>query len=231
MDRVTEPELMTSNEQVQAYSQEDFSLTDNAFLSDLESFMLREGIEINAKSSIFDLGCGPGNITEIIWRKWPKAKVIGIDGSKEMLDIALMRAKDLIKNQGLKRISYIQKNISSICHEENDLAESADVVVSNSLLHHIHDPKIFWQTVKKVASKGAVQFHRDLRRPSSFSDAIYLQEKYLLNAPQILKRDYLASLMASFTVEEVRSQLLHAGLEVLNVSEVEDRYLEIKGIL
>jgi trans-aconitate 2-methyltransferase len=34
---------------------------------------------------IHDLGCGPGNITNLLAERWPAARVIGVDSSKEML--------------------------------------------------------------------------------------------------------------------------------------------------
>ena len=96
-------------------------------------------------------------------------------------------------------------------------------------MHHLHDPSVFWKTIKNLASPGAILFHRDLRRPSTYQEAIGLQKKYLSDAPDILIKDYLASLKAAFTVEEVRTQLLKVSLDYLNVIEVEDRYLEVIG--
>ena len=37
---------------------------------------------------IVDLGCGPGNSTAILRRKWPQAEVIGVDNSAEMIAAA-----------------------------------------------------------------------------------------------------------------------------------------------
>lgn len=37
---------------------------------------------------IYDLGCGPGEITRMIADQWPDAEVYGLDNSKEMLDRA-----------------------------------------------------------------------------------------------------------------------------------------------
>ena len=48
-------------------------------------------------------------------------------------------------------------------------------------------------------------------------------------APEVLQRDYRASLHAAFTTAEVKAQLADAGLAQLQVLEVEDRYLEVSG--
>jgi trans-aconitate 2-methyltransferase len=42
---------------------------------------------------VVDLGCGPGNATELIAEHWPKARVIGVDSSPNM--IAAARGREL----------------------------------------------------------------------------------------------------------------------------------------
>ena len=34
---------------------------------------------------IYDLGCGPGNVTRLLAERWPRARVTGVDASPEML--------------------------------------------------------------------------------------------------------------------------------------------------
>jgi trans-aconitate 2-methyltransferase len=42
-------------------------------------------IGAEAPAEVCDLGCGPGNVTGFLKRRWPGARVVGIDSSGEML--------------------------------------------------------------------------------------------------------------------------------------------------
>jgi trans-aconitate 2-methyltransferase len=42
-------------------------------------------VPLDEASYVVDLGCGPGNSTELLWRRWPAARVVGVDDSEAML--------------------------------------------------------------------------------------------------------------------------------------------------
>ena len=105
------------------------------------------------------------------------------------------------------------------------------MILSNSLLHHLHDPLVLWQAIAQAAAPGARVYVKDLRRPPSPEVAEQLRQRYLADAPAVLQHDYLASLHAAFTAAEVEQQLHRCGLDQLQVAEVDDRYLEIWGQL
>ena len=150
--------------------------------------------------------------------------------TESMLAIARRRSSGSSFPYFRKKFRYCCWDISLIADGSVGLGKTTNLIVSNSLLHHIQNPHKFWEALKALSSKGTVHFHRDLRRPSSLNEAIDLQKTYLGNSPQVLVNDYLASLQASFTVAEVKSQLRNEGLDQLNVFEVEDRYLDVVGI-
>jgi trans-aconitate 2-methyltransferase len=45
-------------------------------------------IQCDSPRTIVDLGCGPGNSTTVLKRRWPGALVIGVDNSPEMIEKA-----------------------------------------------------------------------------------------------------------------------------------------------
>ncbi|MFN9646106.1 MAG: SAM-dependent methyltransferase, partial [Cyanobacteriota bacterium] len=103
------------------------------------------------------------------------------------------------------------------------------LIVSNSLLHHLHDPSVLWRAVRQWAAPGALVAVRDLRRPAHPEALQALVERHAATAPALLRRDYAASLAAAFRPSEVEAQLVAAGLGSLRVEPRDDRYLEVSG--
>ena len=231
MERFPEPEIMSNRLQALAYAQADFDSSDSSFVLELEKYLLRFSKEIDSKTVIVDLGCGPGNISERISLRWQEAKVIGIDGSEEMLKIANKR-KSMNQSKNInKGVDYLLMEISTLNEAFINTKIKADIVVSNSVLHHIHSPNKFWLTIKKISKPGAITFHRDLRRPSSIREAIALKKKHLSSTSRILQEDYIASLKAAYNIEELKEQLKTLTFQYLEVKELNDRYLDVFGIL
>lgn len=51
-------------------------------------------VPLDSPARIVDLGCGPGNVTAILKRRFPGAAVLGVDGSEAMLAKAQLAAPD-----------------------------------------------------------------------------------------------------------------------------------------
>jgi SAM-dependent methyltransferase len=118
------------------------------------------------------------------------------------------------------------------CLPDPALPGGFSAVVSNSLLHHLHDPAVLWGALRQLAAPGACIYVKDLRRPADAAAVEALVQRHAADAPPLLQRDYRASLHAAFTPEEVRGQLRAAGLAgSLQVAPTDDRYLEVWGRL
>lgn len=220
MKRVPEPELMDGRVQAEAYAAADFSVSDQAVIERVAQ-LFPEGLG----PRLVDLGCGPGNIAFRLARRYPEAVVLGLDGAAAMLKLAeaLLAADPALA----PRLRFLQA-----CLPAPALDGGYSAVISNSLLHHLHDPAVLWQSVRQLAAPGACIYVKDLRRPASAAAAEALRALHLASAPEVLQHDYLASLHAAFTPEEVQAQLRDAGLDhQLQVAAVQDRYLEVWGRL
>jgi trans-aconitate 2-methyltransferase len=225
MERIVEPELMDDVLQARAYAAADFSATDQAVLERID-FLFGAALQVTDRClRIVDLGCGPGNITFLLARRWPAAAVVGIDGAAAMLAIATQRCQSA--PEAFRHVRFCQAVLP--CPQR--VEERYHALVSNSLLHHLHDPGVLWQSVRQLALPGASLYIKDLRRPANATALQELVLRHAGTAPAVLRRDYAHSLRAAFTTEEVAGQLELAGLDRLQVQDLDDRYLEIFGFL
>ena len=221
MQRIPEPELMDGVDQVRAYAEADFDASDQAML---DRFAELCGGDPGAR--LVDLGCGPGNISVRLARRWPQARVLGLDGAPRML--ALARERAAVEPLLVGRLQF-QEAVLPLA-DPGPLAAAFSAVVSNSLLHHLHDPGVLWQAVAQLAAPGAFVHVQDLRRPASPAAVDALVAEQMQGAPEVLRHDYRASLHAAFTPGEVRDQLEQAGLAgQLQVAPRQERYLEVWG--
>ena len=222
MLRIPEPEVMNDPLQVDAYAAADFSSTDQTVVERVAMLLQASAASFPDQARLLDLGCGPGNITALLAQRWPHCSVLGLDAADRMIAVADERRR--AAGVSSERLSYGKAPLPL-----RQAGQPADLIVSNSLLHHLHDPQQLWSSLIPLASARCLVLHRDLRRPNSEASIDRLCHRHVADAPSVLQRDYRASLHAAFTVEEVRAQLLHAGLGHLQVEAVEDRYLEISG--
>jgi len=223
MQRRLEPELMNGDAQVQAYADADFSSGDQATIEAIQRLLFTSS-PLPPDPLVVDLGCGPGNITLRLAHLFPKARIIGIDGAESMLALARERAQ-----QQDVDISFLCQTLQEVLR--GPLLGQADLIVSNSLLHHLHQPDLLWTVTQSLAAPGCRTLHRDLRRPSTDAEVQQLLRKHLPSAPAVLQHDFAASLAAAFEPQEVTAELHRLGLEQLKVSAEDDRYLVVSGLV
>ena len=218
MERVPEPEeLMDGEEQAEAYARADFAGPNELFCAELAA---RAGSELAGRA--VDLGCGPADIPVRLALRHQALRVDAVDGSAEMLRWAERAVRAAGVNERV-RLLHLELGETVL------LAGAYDLVLSNSLLHHLHAPALLWREVARLlAPRGFVQV-MDLLRPNSEQEARGIVERYAAGEAEVLQRDFFASLCAAFRPEEVRAQVDAAGLGWLQIEPISDRHMLIWG--
>jgi trans-aconitate 2-methyltransferase len=104
---------------------------------------------------IYDLGCGPGNSTELLIEKYEQARVIGVDSSPDMLAKA---------RKTYPKASFIEGNLATW-----QPVEKADVLFANAVFQWVPDHVHVLQRLLRGLPKGgvlAVQMPDNLNEPS-----------------------------------------------------------------
>ncbi len=202
MKRILEPELMNDIEQADAYAGQGL---DDAYWLFIQCFR-KYFRGLTPKGTILDLGCGPAVIPLRLAKLFPACEIHGVDGAPEMLT----RGKEAVRREGLERKVHL---IHGILPDKLSLPQSAyNIVISNSFLHHLADPMVLWQTIQAYALPNAAVLVIDLLRPASDQEAQLVVDRFMPDAPPMLRRDMLLSLHAAFTLDEIRAQLQEAQL-------------------
>ena len=217
MDRILEPEIMDGEAEAAAYARADFSDSNQAYVADIvASFPDR-------LANVVDLGCGPGDVALRLSRAAVTTRITGVDGSAAMLAIA----RAALRSAGLEgRVSFLADRIPGVALG----AGSFDLVLSKDMLHHLPDPQVLWSEVRRLGRPGAAVCVMDLSRPATPAAAQAIVARVSPHEHPLLKADFYNSLCAAFTAEEVRAQIVTAGLP-LAVSQLTERHLCIKGHL
>ena len=93
--------------------------------------------------SVIDLGCGPGNSTQVLAERFPAAQVAGIDSSQDMIDAARRR---------LPQADFAVGQV-----QDFKAAGPFDVILANAVLQWVpNHGALLPQLIGKLAPRGAL---------------------------------------------------------------------------
>jgi ubiquinone/menaquinone biosynthesis C-methylase UbiE len=217
MERILEPELMDDEQQSIAYAQADFSTSNQLYVDSLV------GDFPTHLRSVVDIGCGPADVVIRLARAAPHAAITAIDGSAPMIALGRTAARAAGVDD---RLTLLHTRIPG----PPPASQSFDAVLSKDLLHHLPDPHVLWNEVKRLGRPDAAVYVMDLVRPDNEETARAMVKEGAGSEAPILQHDFYHSLLAAFTPDEVRQQVRDAGLD-LTVSPIGVRHMLIKGTL
>jgi trans-aconitate 2-methyltransferase len=98
----------------------------------------------DAVRSVVDLGCGAGELTRSLLQRWPRAQVIGLDHSPEML----AAAHALPANQ---RLVFTAGDIATWAPQMR-----FDVIIANASLHWLHNHEQLMQRLVGILAPAGI---------------------------------------------------------------------------
>lgn len=197
--RVPEPDLvMDDPDKVAAYTRagraDGVMASVYLFHSEQISDVIKPG------DTVVDLGCGPATQLAMVAGLNPACSFIGVDLSPEMLD----KARDHVASLGLKNVSFLVSDITSI----SQLGDaSVDAVMSTVALHHLpttdHLDRAFAE-VARILKPGGGLYLVDFGHLRSEKSISYFAHQYDAVQHELFMLDYLYSLQAAFPVSVFR---------------------------
>lgn len=214
LPRILEPEVMDTFEEATEYDSMDHSEVNRNFVDNL----LGAGINLpGTDEELLDLGTGTALIPIELCRRQPTCRVVAVDLSTQMLDLARLR----IEIAGLTdRVRLQRIDAKALPFPDETFA----AVMSNSIVHHIPEPAGVLAEAVRVTRPGGLLFFRDLIRPDTAADVARLVDLYAAGATDHQRLLFDNSLRAALRLEEIQELVAALGFSPDSVRRSSDRH-------
>lgn len=210
LERILEPEVMDSAHDALDYDSMDHATVNHVFADDFLSAH-------PDTSAILDVGTGTARIPIEICRRDRQAHVLAVDLSPSMLDLAQAN----LALEGLTdRVRLQLVDAKTLPFADNRFS----AVISNSIVHHIGEPRGVLTEIVRVARAGALVFIRDLLRPPDRETLEHLVHVYAAGANEHQRQLFADSLAAALSFEEIRALAVDLGFDHQAVAPSSDRH-------
>jgi ubiquinone/menaquinone biosynthesis C-methylase UbiE len=154
------------------------------------------------RGTLLDIGCGPGHLALAIARKYPCLKIIGIDNSQEMLQLALKNRASLEPGAP---VQFQEADVRQLPLP----ADSTEFAISTLSLHHWSNPDRALAEIYRVLRPGGQLLIFDLRRDTPrILFYIFRFGQRFLSPPAIRRTNgAVGSVWSSYTIGEMEKLL------------------------
>jgi SAM-dependent methyltransferase len=207
--RILEPEIMDTDDEAGAYV--DAAAAEHLARLDAGWARLVARTGPRGPARVLDVGTGGGQIPLLLARARPRWRIWAVDRSREMLAAGAHTVRAAVRDAGhaARPLALGRAVAEARCLPFRD--GSIDLVVSNSLLHHLADPTAVLDEIARVAHPGGGVLLRDLRRPPRipFRSWVAWHGRHYQRTMRAL---YEASVAAAFTPAELAIIVRHSAL-------------------
>jgi ubiquinone/menaquinone biosynthesis C-methylase UbiE len=206
LPRVPEPEAMDDAGEVTAYS----SAAAQACLSKIDDTFIEHALRLIQRSPgrALDIGCGPGQIVLKLARQLRGWRFVGVDRSPNMIRVAIAGRERLVPSAA-EPADAVLKRAEFLIADGNRLpfADAAfDLVLCNSVMHHIGNPGQLLSEIARVAKPGGAILLRDLRRPPRMVCPFHVRW-YGRHYSGLMYKLFCDSVRAAYTPDELLAML------------------------
>ena len=210
LPRVLEPEVMDTPAEARDYDAMDHSAVNRAFVQDFLAVW-------DGRGPILDVGTGTALIPIEFCGQSPTGTIVAVDAAGHMLAVA----RENVRRAGLDgRITCQLVDAKRMPFADGEFP----AVMSNSIVHHIPDPRTVFAEIARVAAADATIFVRDLLRPAGEATLKHLVQTYAGDANAHQQKMFAESLHAALTLDEVRDLVAGVGFDPAGVRQTTDRH-------
>ncbi len=197
-----------------AYDAMDFESVNTAFTTD--------AIDLDPHAiKILDVGTGTARIPILMCQQRPQYLITAIDLAQSMLIIGQRNVEAAGLNQ---RIRLDRVDSKRMPYPDLEF----DMIVSNSLVHHVPDPLSLFQEFKRLVRPGGAILIRDLIRPENGTIVNNLVAKIGEGYDAHQQQLFRDSLNAALTLTEVQELIDRVGLAQVKLSQSSDLHWTIE---
>jgi ubiquinone/menaquinone biosynthesis C-methylase UbiE len=214
VDRILEPEVMDTWLEATAYDAMDFVAVNTAFAED--------AIALDPDAvKILDAGTGTARIPILMCQRRPQYLITAVDLAQSMLIVGQRNVEDAELAQ---RIRLERVDTKRMAYPDLEF----DLLISNSLVHHLPDPLSFFQEVKRLVRPGGAILIRDLIRPDSDEIVNDLVDKIGAGYDAHQQQLFRDSLKAALTLAEVQDAIDRVGLGGVKLTQSSELHWSIE---
>jgi ubiquinone/menaquinone biosynthesis C-methylase UbiE len=218
LERILEPEVMDSAAEAADYDAMDHSEVNRRFVDDLRATISNSEFSVqNSELDILDLGTGTALIPIELCQKIRNCRVMAADAAVSMLELARYNVE---VNSLTERIELAHVDAKRLPFND----AMFDVVISNSIIHHIPEPIDALREAVRVVKPGGLLFFRDLLRPQTDDHLKNLVATYTAGANDHQQRMFAESLHAALSLDEIRDLITSLEFTAEGVEQTSDRH-------